>query len=331
MADFAQTVFVSVICMLGMASLAVWGAIFARWRTGQPILIAEPREPVPWRAIDLYLLLILYIALQVACAKLVITWASLAPGDARDDSSIVAILLSNALASALLIGLAAIYLRLRCGPSVGDLGFLPWRPGIDLRLGLVTFLAALVPVFTIQFLLTRLVPTEHPVQLLLTRDSSPQVLALCVVSAVIVAPLSEEFLFRVLLQGWLEALAMRRHGQQEVQVLTGNMVLHADLAPGPAADSSNPYASPQAASGRIEAVKGVGPALMPWPIVVSSLVFAAVHIGHGPDPVPLFVLALMLGYLYQKTHRIWPGVVVHACLNAWSLTILWISLRMGWN
>jgi membrane protease YdiL (CAAX protease family) len=39
-----------------------------------------------------------------------------------------------------------------------------------------------------------------------------------------------------------------------------------------------------------------------------------------PDPIPLFVLALGLGYLYRQTHRILPCIVVHLLLNACSLT-----------
>jgi membrane protease YdiL (CAAX protease family) len=62
------------------------------------------------------------------------------------------------------------------------------------------------------------------------------------------------------------------------------------------------------------------------PVGVSSLLFALVHLGHGPDPIPLFVLALILGYLYQQTHRLWPCIVLHMCLNAASLAMLLASL-----
>ncbi|MEX2559488.1 MAG: CPBP family glutamic-type intramembrane protease, partial [Pirellulales bacterium] len=61
------------------------------------------------------------------------------------------------------------------------------------------------------------------------------------------------------------------------------------------------------------------------PIVVSSLVFALMHWGHGPAPFALFWFSLALGYLYQRTHRIGPPVVAHAALNAFSLALLWMS------
>jgi membrane protease YdiL (CAAX protease family) len=63
----------------------------------------------------------------------------------------------------------------------------------------------------------------------------------------------------------------------------------------------------------------------PSAIVLSSLVFALMHVSHGPDVVPLFFFALALGYLYQQTHRVWPSLVVHICLNACTLAMLWAS------
>jgi membrane protease YdiL (CAAX protease family) len=55
--------------------------------------------------------------------------------------------------------------------------------------------------------------------------------------------------------------------------------------------------------------------------------FSLAHFGFGPDPVALFVLALILGFLYQRTHRIVPCIVVHALFNALNLLILWLVLQ----
>jgi len=64
------------------------------------------------------------------------------------------------------------------------------------------------------------------------------------------------------------------------------------------------------------------PWLALWPIVASSALFAAMHLGHGFDPIPLFFLALGLGYLYYRTHRIIPCIAMHALFNAFSLAML---------
>ena len=52
------------------------------------------------------------------------------------------------------------------------------------------------------------VETSHAI-VQLFRGGNPWMILLCVVSAVVVAPIVEEFLFRVLLQGWLERVARR--------------------------------------------------------------------------------------------------------------------------
>ncbi|MDA7980681.1 MAG: CPBP family intramembrane metalloprotease [Pirellulales bacterium] len=64
------------------------------------------------------------------------------------------------------------------------------------------------------------------------------------------------------------------------------------------------------------------------PIVISSVFFATVHFnGDSPAPIPLFFFALGLGYLYRQTHRLWPCIVLHFCLNALSISVMWLVSR----
>ena len=57
-------------------------------------------------------------------------------------------------------------------------------------LGVAAFLASLLPVYAIQLVLTQFFPSHHPVQQLLTSDSSAAMLLLCGFSAVLVAPIA---------------------------------------------------------------------------------------------------------------------------------------------
>jgi membrane protease YdiL (CAAX protease family) len=61
-------------------------------------------------------------------------------------------------------------------------------------------------------------------------------------------------------------------------------------------------------------------------IGISSLFFALAHFGQGPAPISLFVLALGLGYLYQRTHRVLPGMVVHFLVNLTAVTQLALTV-----
>ena len=60
-------------------------------------------------------------------------------------------------------------------------------------------------------------------------------------------------------------------------------------------------------------------------IVASSALFAAVHAQVWPSPVPLFVLAIGLGYLYVRTRSLVGPMVVHGMFNAVSAVYLLIG------
>ncbi len=63
----------------------------------------------------------------------------------------------------------------------------------------------------------------------------------------------------------------------------------------------------------------------PWTgIVVSSAIFAAIHMSVLPEPVrvmglevfaPIFLLAIVLGYNYERTGRLWSSIVIHMIFN----------------
>jgi hypothetical protein len=147
-----------------------------------------------------------------------------------------------------------------------------------------------------------------------------------------VAPLCEELFFRVLLQGWLEKLVSAAAPDA---FLPDSSRGDAEAAPpgdaparAPAIDSeqeNNPYAAPQAITRRPAGEDQNRVTFRAIPAVASAFTFALLHVGQGPAPIPLFFFALVLGYLYQKTHRIWPSLVLHFLLNSVSLVVLWIE------
>jgi len=100
---------------------------------------------------------------------------------------------------------------------------------------------------------------------------------------------------------------------------------------------SNPYAPAQIVDQSSEIPRAEladqqpelqGPAA--WlPIAVSSAIFALLHYSHGPDWIPLLLLAGGMGYLYQRTHRLLPSLVVHSLLNSLSMWGLWVAVKEG--
>ena len=66
---------------------------------------------------------------------------------------------------------------------------------------------------------------------------------------------------------------------------------------------------------------------MPWigAAVISSLVWGVFHFT-GPSSwgvvVQLAIFGIVLGWLYEKTGSIWPGIVIHALNNALAFALL---------
>jgi membrane protease YdiL (CAAX protease family) len=332
-------------------SLSIWILAVALRRR---IINFQPRRPVPWRALDVYAVVVIYFACQLA-AGFAVHWLSPAPpqaeaapdGDAEMFSHFV---LASALASLVVLALSLIWLTIVAGASAADVGLARPRLAYDLKLGLCALVAILPVLYAIQFLLTQLMPSEHPVARLLEEHPQVHIFLLCGFSAVLVAPLVEEFLFRGVLQGWMERV--------EANLRVALMVEPAEQPPDIAAESLdtanappstvdiNPYRAPRADGTMWKPIPAIPPAdqsrfgqavasvlrffpIGMLPILIGALAFALVHLSHGPDPIPLFVLALVLGYLYQRTHRLWPCILVHAGLNACSVLMLWWHVRGG--
>jgi membrane protease YdiL (CAAX protease family) len=193
----------------------------------------------------------------------------------------------------------------------------------DVRIGILAWLAALAPVYGAQMVMISLGgPTEgHPLINLVQGHASPLLFLLAFAAAVLVAPVCEELLFRLLLQGWLEKWEDRRLGWRNKTMSDEQEMAEEDVPDSVPSASDIRLSSPS-----MDQPPRAGLANLPFgwlPIVVSALLFAMAHIGYGPEPVPLFLFALILGYVYQRTHRIVPCVVTHALFNGTSLFALW--------
>ena len=210
---------------------------------------------------------------------------------------------------------------------------------------------------------------EHIVAQLMA-EADGWTLLLCVVSAALVAPISEEFFFRVLLQGWCEAFerrwrrwipAWRRFVPRGVGPIVPIALLFAAMhfrIGAPRAyipllvfflgmDAIGRLLTMLFAIGLLRWRVGATAADLGWmPAKTRSDIrlglksFAAIaaplfamqislhfllpeHV--APDPLPLFFLALLLGTLYYRTHRIMPLIALHASLNGASLVLAWLG------
>ncbi|MEX2185781.1 MAG: CPBP family intramembrane glutamic endopeptidase [Pirellulales bacterium] len=346
-----------VVMALFAASCAVWPWLVFKWRRGESPIPRAPRSDVPWHFPEVLFAIALVLTLAIASAL----FAPDSEKTVTADSLAFGMLESAAFYAGLAAMVAALLVFVRRA-NRRDLGIRLKLPG-DFVYGGLGWLAALAPVYGLQIALVKLVASDrkpHPLIEMLIRDRRVDLLALAVISAVIIAPAVEEFLFRVLLQGWLEK-HFSPQGVARIAPASPDGLPHEEAAPRPvdttpaatldatfgiapprlapftandlpSNDPSNPFASPQSdlseprsTASPPHQAREINSLRRAAPIVISSVLFAAAHAGTWPDPVPLFVLALVLGYVYRQTHRLWPSVLLHMLFNGSSLAMVWFG------
>jgi membrane protease YdiL (CAAX protease family) len=324
-----QLVVLAVVAAI-IVSIAVWAAVIRRLRRGEQIMPLEPRRPTPWAFVDLSMVVMAKFLFEILGQVLLRdVWGVDLPDDIRAlGDHLIPLQLVYTSSTLATFAFAVVLLWLRAKANAADFGLRLDRLRYDLRVGFLGFVALAPPVYALQAALVHFFPTQHPlIDILRERPETAAVIVVSL-SVAVVAPATEEFFLRVLLQGWLERIvatavpgAFRSAGDEQSELRATDAVPAArddEQAENP---SATPRAAPAAAAQNIADVR-LARAI---PIVTSSLVFALLHVGQGPAPIPLFFLALGLGYLYQRTHRLWPSVVVHFLLNTASLAMLWLG------
>lgn len=310
---------VGLVLAFAAVSAWVWVTVVRAWRRHAEVLPFVPRRPVPWGP----------VGLLVAGFFLLDKLLGLLGGEVRElppEEATRALMQWTAFE--VLATLAGVML-LRSVSRAGwhDLGF----PGTvregaeDALLGLFACLASLGPVYLLLYFFIWIfgpIP-QHPLLEDLLEEPSVALLTATAVSAVIGAPIFEEFVYRLLVQGWLEKVLMPGAAFSDgTDTPDGTGDTAAPDAPTPSGkapvyDESQPEGDRPAGSNAPP-----GESKTVWlPIVISSLLFATAHLGYGYSPVPLFLLGLILGYVYQRTHRILPCVVAHMAFNGLSVAM----------
>ena len=281
------------------ASLATCTLVVMRLRRGLPVVRYQPRRPVPWRGIDLLLVLVFYLS-----------------------------------AIMLLAGLAKPIL----GPEI-----VREPASYDVEKS----------------------SASHTIAMLFA-EGDAWVLLLCGLSAVVLAPVVEEFLFRLLLQGCLETAGRRlrpkmptlrrwvpgaigpiaitsylfalmhfrvqrpiRHLSYHVYVVAGSLVVGVlvmafaicllRFRAGATAEDFGFVPD--------KLLADVGLGMLAFAGLAAPTYAAMLLLGSllpkylAPDPFVLYFFSLALGILYYRTHRIVPAIVLHMSLNATSLAM----------
>ena len=332
-----------VVLTLFMASPLMAVQTIRRRRRGESLVAWNPRPRPQFGLAEIAATFLIYMALSLGAQYLLVEYFKVPMGAELSDISpdqFLLLVLMNSLGVATSCGALVLMIPFRRGASIADLGLTLRHAAQDIALGFRGFLLMAGFVYFLQIMLSLVFPDKiHPLLELIRNNPEPKYFLGAIVSASIMAPIFEEVFFRGSLQGWLEKHLL--HGDEADETANAFQAAddsgHLDIALAhPAMVTSqerspddNPYRSPQPPANVADSPTAEQAAMgkISWlAIVVSSLLFAAAHIGQGPAPIPLFFLAVCLGYMYQRTHRLLPCITLHALLNTTSIAMLWLSV-----
>ena len=187
--------------LLGGLSFALWGGILRRKLVGLPVIPLRVREPIRWSPLVLFVTFC-WIAFQVAGQ--VQLWFE----TKRPAATLESLQGSNMINFILLISLLVLLSKFG-ERRLSEFG-ISWGNWIRETLyGILGFFASLLPVYLVQWASLnwkfRTEETQHPLLKFLQENPGPETILWIALAAVVLAPLAEELVFRVILQGSLQS------------------------------------------------------------------------------------------------------------------------------
>jgi membrane protease YdiL (CAAX protease family) len=310
-----------------VASLSTLLILTQRYFKGRPILEYEPRRRVPWG------IGVAILAMVIPVMGVVFSAIPTGSMDETTETSFVFQMVSTCVVMIAFVAAVGFFIHVSTRATARDMGFpTSFRQFVDdICLGIIGFAASLLPIYVIHFALHMAVSPEeeHPVIEELQQSPTTGMLLAGLLTVAVAAPLFEEFTFRLLFQGWLEKWEDEQVGYTGSQPTSPVSLAEAEEPSD--GDEPAPTEQPEAIDWGVDESlphRGVLSDLPHgWvPILISSTLFGLAHLGHGVSPVPLVLFGMILGYLYQRTHRLVPSMTAHALFNSYSMAMLWLSV-----
>lgn len=284
-----------------MAATAVSGAfLWLKYLKNGELWRSPARDPgwARWGAIDVLAAGFLFLATGTIAVSITGYWHGISVRDVMDQKHLMswAAGIDGAAKLLLLAGLSG-YLFVRYRHRLHEFGFHRSQMASGIRQGLICFAMWVPLIWTLQWLLTRFIEYRH--ESLTALQDRPSALEVGIIwfGTILVAPVVEEFLFRGIVQGWLQRLSAKDQFLSLDSLLFG-------ATPRPITAESTQQ-DPVAPATRYHHPS----------IVITSALFGLAHFSNGLAPVTLFVFSLGLGYLYQRTGSLIACIVTHMLLN----------------
>lgn len=204
---FYLTFVFAVILVAAGGFLAAWAFVFYRRNHGTPILpMTLPWEPRRWSFVEVFFIVIGWIALNMIMANA----AALMLGITKGSNATLELAGAASIGSLITVVLGTLWICVRYNTNAEHVGFGPIR-GKTIAVGLIGGLAVIPLMYIVMGVVSSLSQSkyEHPLIDSAVESATFPKYLMAVFAAAIVAPIVEEFLFRVLLQGWLQSIPFR--------------------------------------------------------------------------------------------------------------------------
>lgn len=300
---------------IGLVGMALWLLNLRRVVSGEDLI--EPRNQwgIPFGFLDLILLYFFMAAGDLVPAWLVCQSLGIEISEISnlDGDSQALLVIANAVGRAIGIAIALGIYRLRYG-RIQLFGDARLNLSSDVVLGLAAGVMVIPILLLFQALITSFSPYKHATLEMLQDKPSLLAITAAWLSAVIVAPICEEIIFRGILQSWLQRIG---RGIYDCLLVGGwdSVVLAKNRGSFLKNESEGNPSEPW--SRRSDSY---------WPMAISSLLFGLAHYGQGPAPITLFFFGMVLGYLYNRTGSITSCIILHMMLNGF--TMFWFTLQI---
>jgi membrane protease YdiL (CAAX protease family) len=318
--------------------LSAWIGAIAWKLTGRNLLPPPSTQPAPWgwRTLVGMVLTLIVLHMFVPLIYVFVGGISVPPPGPNRKVDLGLLMRVTMVSNVAFVLIAALYFgvtgRARASDFVGE----PRRILPDMLRGLAAWPLQAPIVFGVSALAQRIWPADkHPVELWVQSNPSSATMVMTGISAVVVAPICEEFLFRGLLLGWLGKVAMQervkppapRAGADFAELHDGEPPANfaepvfdgnGDEFDPPIVFLDEPPAPPRDLGFRLFLAN-----------LAVSLLFAAMHAAVWPSPIPLFLLSLVLGLLYQRTGSLIAPITLHAVFNGISTVLIFVTIYLG--
>jgi membrane protease YdiL (CAAX protease family) len=336
--------------VLAMGIAWLWA--IGRLANRKPLFPEEKTCLVPWTTRAFLLCFLEWVVINVAIAQVYFAASGIRPRQQALTAG-QQMILGSLVNITLLIVLPASLVRVsRSASALRRLGIHREGLGRHVRQGAVAFLLLAPVVYAVQYEAGVIWKSRtHPIEDMLVAQPSAGMALFTFLAAVILAPVTEELVFRGILQNWLSGLSLRSSSNRKAVLADGDdlvdpldlvqMPEHSESAP----DGDPPFERVGSPSGSGHSDEGetprdepeeFGPGEKPvscrrsiMPVVITSAVFAALHAPQWPAPIAIFLLAMGLGILYQRTGSLVTSFTMHALFNGFSMLMLFLFVLTG--